>query len=72
MDNSYKEVRFDKYCQSCISKDLTGSNEPCNSCIAMPMRYGTEVPYKYKAGSNDKKKTGRGRVAKNSAAMVKR
>jgi hypothetical protein len=61
MDNSYKEVRHDKYCVSCVHRDLVGSSEPCNSCIAMPMRYGTEVPYKYKAAP----------VAKNSAAMVK-
>lgn len=64
MDNSYKEVRFDKYCQSCVHRDLVGSSEPCNSCIAMPMRYGTEVPYKYKAGST-------GKVAKKSAAIVR-
>lgn len=54
MDTTYKEVRFDKYCGTCQHKDIGGSEEPCNSCIARPMMFGTEVPRFYKEAEKPK------------------
>lgn len=59
-DSELKEVRFDKYCASCINwtngKELKyGETEPdeakklliCDECLEESMREGTEVPVKW-------------------------
>jgi len=46
-DNDLKEVRFDKYCESC--KHWSDGKEIiyCDECLEESMRYGTEVPLKW-------------------------
>ena len=47
-DSEKKEVRFDKYCQSCKYWD-EGSEYcvTCDQCLEESMRDGTEVPIRY-------------------------
>ena len=44
MDSDNKEVRFDIYCQTCKHKDLNEVKDPCNDCLAVSIREGTEKP----------------------------
>ena len=39
-----KEVRFDIYCRSCKFWNASASNDPCNECLEIGMREGTEKP----------------------------
>lgn len=52
INNDYKEVRFDKYCEKCKYKDVddTKSQEPCNECLDNPVNYCTEKPVNFKEG----------------------
>lgn len=51
-DSELKEVRFDKYCKTCKhyahkfpSEDFSfEAQEPCNTCLEVGMREGTEKP----------------------------
>lgn len=47
MDVSNKEVRFDLYCQKCKNYDKKDEEEPCNDCLSVGYRYGTEKPDKF-------------------------
>ena len=42
-----KEVRFDKYCQTCKNWDGGKENPICDDCLEEFMREGTEVPLKW-------------------------
>lgn len=46
--NSYKEVRFDKYCETCLYRGVPEQHDPCNACLSQPMNEGTEKPAEYK------------------------
>lgn len=46
--DEYKEVRFDVYCKKCKFKEIDGSKDPCNDCLAEPVNVQTEVPLYYK------------------------
>jgi len=46
--NSNKEVSFYIYCEKCKYKKLDERNEPCNSCLEVPVREGTIVPKNFK------------------------
>lgn len=55
-DSEMKEVRFDKWCKDCkhspidlSNVDVTKTTEPCNSCLEVGMREGTEKPEKWEA-----------------------
>ena len=37
MEDVYKEVYFNKYCETCEHKDLDEKFDPCNDCLAEPM-----------------------------------
>lgn len=39
-----KEVRFDKYCETCEYGDYDERMDPCCECMEVGMREGTEVP----------------------------
>ena len=39
-----KEVNFMKYCFICMYGPRDEKLEPCNSCLEISMREGTEVP----------------------------
>lgn len=50
-DSELKEVRFDKWCSLCKhlainteDVDVTKTTEPCNICLEIGMREGTEKP----------------------------
>ena len=43
-----KEVRFDIWCPVCEHCDLDEKYTPCNECLEVGMREGTEKPEKFK------------------------
>lgn len=43
----YKEVRFDYFCNICKYNDVKEVRNPCNECLEVGMRDGTNVPIKY-------------------------
>ena len=47
----FREVRFDKYCETCKYKDLDEVKDPCNDCLTVGMREETEVPEFYEEAS---------------------
>lgn len=47
MDYPDKEVRFDKYCKTCIHKDYPETAEPCMECLLDPVNYETEKPIRW-------------------------
>ena len=46
-DPELKEVRFNKYCKKCRWDDRNEVYDPCNDCLEISMREGTEKPYYY-------------------------
>ena len=42
-----KEVNFMKYCFTCKYGTRDGKLDPCNTCLEIAMREGTEVPEYY-------------------------
>lgn len=52
MNNSFKEVAFALYCPKCEYKELEGYKSPCNECLEVPARPGTNVPEEYKEDKN--------------------
>ena len=44
MDSNLKEVDFNKYCETCKNKDLKEHFDPCNDCLEVGAREGTEKP----------------------------
>ena len=55
-DSELKEVRFDKWCEKCKHQkldvdhvDISKTTEPCNSCLEIGMREGTEKPEYWEA-----------------------
>lgn len=49
--NIFREVRFDKYCETCKWKELDEAKDPCNDCLAIGMREETEKPEYYEEAS---------------------
>jgi len=52
VNNSFKEVAFALYCPKCEYKELEGYKSPCNECLEVPARPGTNVPEEYKEDKN--------------------
>lgn len=48
MQDQYKEVRFDIYCETCEYKDNPDKDDPCNGCLENPMNLYSEKPVNYK------------------------
>ena len=51
MDNttdSTKFVSFDKYCEKCEFYTTSATHDPCNDCLGIGAREGTEVPEYFK------------------------
>ena len=46
-----KFVRFDKWCKKCKYSDQSATKDPCNDCLAVGGREGTEKPINYKEKS---------------------
>lgn len=50
MDNSVKEVEFQRFCPSCKYFDYGENEYPCEVCLEVKARYGTFVPEKFEKG----------------------
>lgn len=48
MEDMYKEVRFDQYCESCEHRDKPESEEPCDECLSEPSNLYSNKPVNYK------------------------
>ena len=46
-DSKLKEVQFWKYCKTCKFREYKEAQNPCNDCLEVGMREGTEVPERY-------------------------
>ena len=45
--NEDKIVRYDRYCKTCLNKDLKQDEEPCNECLNNPTNGYSRKPVKY-------------------------
>ena len=43
-DSELKEVRFDIWCQKCRHRNKNEAQDPCNECLEVGMREGSEKP----------------------------
>ena len=50
-DSELKEVRFDVYCRSCKYHKYREEQDPCNECLEVGMREGTEKPENWEENS---------------------
>ena len=48
MDERYKEVYFDKYCETCEYKNTKHTDDPCDGCLEHPMNLCSHKPINYK------------------------
>ena len=54
MDNDYKEVYFDKYCETCEYKDAPETEDPCARCLDNPINLYSHKPINYKENKTKK------------------
>lgn len=47
MEDNLKFVEFNKYCPTCKYNDTWEVKDPCDECLAVSARYGSEIPEKY-------------------------
>lgn len=47
MEEIYKEVYFDKYCETCKHKELKEDEEPCAECLTYPSNAYSHKPINY-------------------------
>lgn len=47
MEETYKEVYFDKYCQKCVNEKLKEDEEPCYECLHNPANLYSHKPVKF-------------------------
>lgn len=54
MENQYKIVEFDLYCNRCKYKDIKDEEgeEPCNTCLAEPVNLNSSKPIKFEEKEN--------------------
>lgn len=48
MEDNYKEVYFNLYCDSCKYKDLDESHDPCDECLENGANLYSHKPVKWK------------------------
>lgn len=56
MDASGKEVAFWDYCKTCEHEKVSAGESPCNECLTIFVREGTEKPVKYKKAEKKSQK----------------
>lgn len=44
MNNNLKMVDFHAYCLRCKNKNIPEEKDPCDMCLAVPAREGTNKP----------------------------
>lgn len=56
-----KIVRFDLYCENCRYDTTPETEDPCNKCLAMPVREDSKRPDRFwaKTGTAEKLKKGK-------------
>lgn len=47
MENMYKEVYFNQFCQSCKFEEKKEEEDPCYDCLAEPMNVHSHRPVKW-------------------------
>lgn len=47
MEDLYKAVYFDKYCQTCVHFDLKETDDPCDECLSEPVNLYSHKPVKW-------------------------
>ena len=47
MNYEYKEVYYDKYCETCKYADVDDAKDPCNECLGEPTNLHSHKPIKY-------------------------
>ena len=47
MENLFKEVKFNDYCNKCKDKDTKEYEHPCNECLENGMNLHTSKPINY-------------------------
>ena len=47
MDDNYKEVRFDQYCQKCKHYNKNEDEEPCDECLNNPVNLYSHKPINF-------------------------
>lgn len=48
MEEIYKEVYFDKYCETCEYKKLKENEDPCDECLSYSANTYSHKPVNYK------------------------
>lgn len=48
MIGDYKEVYFDKYCQTCKYEKTSDADDPCDECLDNPGNIDSHKPVKWK------------------------
>ena len=48
MDERYKEVYFNLYCEKCEYKDVPVKDGPCDECLENPINLYSHKPVNYK------------------------
>lgn len=56
MDEEYREVRFDLYCETCKHKDKAEEEDPCVECLEEPLNQYTDKPVKWEENKNRKQR----------------
>lgn len=47
MEQIYKEVRFDQYCEKCKYKENKETESPCDECLENPVNLYSHKPVKF-------------------------
>ena len=48
MEDQYKEVYFNEYCEKCKNKDVQEDKDPCNECLTNPVNVNSHKPVNFK------------------------
>lgn len=56
MEEDYREVRFDLYCEACKYKDKAEEEDPCVECLEEPLNQYTDKPVKWEENKNRKQR----------------
>lgn len=51
-ENIYREVNFEKYCETCEHKELDEKFDQCNDCLANGTNENSEKPVYWKERKN--------------------
>lgn len=55
MEQEYREVRYDKYCETCEYKNEPEEEGVCDECLHVPINLYSEKPVNWKEKKKNKK-----------------